>query len=68
MLGIMHARILASLRIVSNRICVHPVSRTLVVPEIVQPIEFFFFFSKSNLSSSLHPFNFFDKRKDNRGV
>lgn len=43
MLGIMHARILASLRIVSNRICVHPVSRTLVVPEIVQPIEFFFF-------------------------
>lgn len=66
MLGIMHARILASLRIVSNRICVHPVSRTLVVrgPEIVQPIEFFFFSSKSNLSSSLHPFNFFD----NRGV
>lgn len=45
MLGIMHARILASLRIVSNRICVHPVSRTFVVrgPEIVQPIEFFFF-------------------------
>lgn len=51
MLGIMHARILASLRIVSNRICVHPVSRTLVVrgPEIVQPIEFFFFFPRNQI-------------------